>query len=145
MTILDGIFTGFVIALVLATPAVVAETSRHARELPLLMDVKTFWGAKLTPHQGVVWSVATHLMTSALFGASIPFLVSLGIITPLYLLGEIMLFSLAFYLITSLAVFPLVGFGFFGHKEGSFVWLELLLTNLLYGFLFWAAANLFFV
>lgn len=145
MSILDGIFTGFVIALVLATPAVIVEILRHARELPLLMDVKSFWGITLTPHQVLFWSVVTHLATASLFGGLAPALVGQGILSPLYLFGEIMLYALGFYLVMGILVFPLIGFGIFGRKEGDFVWLELLVTDLLYGFLFWTAAKLLFV
>lgn len=142
MSILDGIFTGFVIGLLMATPSVVFELVRHSKELPLLMDITTFWGVKLTREQTLFWSIAVHLVTSALFGALIPFFVSVGALSPLYVFGEIIMFSFAFFLITGCVIFPIVGFGFFGKKEGEFVWLELLLTNLLYGTLFWAAAHL---
>lgn len=143
MMIIDGLFTGFVIGLILAMPSVIAEQVRHSRELPLLMDVKTFWGRRLTPHQVLVASVTTHLATSALFGGIVSALVSVGVLSPLYLFGEIIVYTLAFYLVVGMVVFPLIGFGLFGKKEGEFVWLELLLTNLLYGILFWAAAHLF--
>lgn len=145
MTPLDGLFTGFVIGLVLSAPAVVSELIRHGRNLPLLMDVRTFWGRKLDPHHVLLWSVVTHLANSAIFGAAAPLLVRAGVFSPLYLLPEILIYGAAFYLIASVIVFPILGFGFFGHKEGEWVWLELLLAHLLYAVLYWGAAQLFFV
>lgn len=144
MTVFEAMFSGFVIGLVLSVPAFVAETVHHGKNLPLLMDVKTFWGAKLSPDAVLWWSVAVHLMMSTLFGGGYAALAS-------YLPGlpwsvpSLAFYALGYYVIVGGAVLPLVGLGLFGRREGGFVWAELLLATGLYATLLGGLAHLFFL
>lgn len=144
MTVFEAMFSGFVIGLVLSVPAFVAETVHHGKNLPLLMDVKTFWGAKLSPDAVLWWSVAVHLMMSTLFGgayvAAAPFLPGLP-----WDVTSLASYALGYYVVVGGGVLPLVGLGLFGRREGGFVWAELLLATGLYAMLLGGLAHLFFL
>lgn len=144
MSVFEAMFSGFVIGLVLAVPAFVSETIHHGRNLPLLMDVKTFWGARLSPDAVLWWSVAVHLLMSTLFGGAYALLATRLPGLP-WSPGSLALYGLGYYVVTGGVLLPMVGLGVFGRREGGTVWLELLLATAGYAALLGLLAHLFFL
>lgn len=145
MTIFDGMFTGLVIGVLLSIPAVLASYLRPGANLPLVVDVKTFWGGTISKDQVLVWSLINHWALSAIYGGAYAFLVLRGVFSVGYFFPEGLLYALGFNIVTGIALYPLLGFGVYGVKEGHFVWLELVITHFFYAVLFYAAAHLFFL
>lgn len=144
MTLLDGLFTGLVIGTLFALPIMIREALHPETRMPFLMDVETFWGKKLSEGMVIFSSAIVHLGMSTLYGGFVPLLVRAGLIAPVFPLWNLLGYSIAFNLSMGLVALPAVGFGFFGHKEGPFVWFELLVTHLMYAFAFWGLAHAFF-
>lgn len=141
MSIFEGMFTGLVIGLVWSAPAFVSQSLRHGRgELPIITDVRTVWGRRVRSEDVLLWSVGLHLLVATLFGGLYPFLVELGVF-PSFAARFIALYAASYWLFTGLAVFPALGLGLFGRREGASVWLELLLSHALYAASYWYAAT----
>lgn len=137
-------FSGFVIGLVLAVPAFVTETLHHGRNLPILMDVKTFWGARLSADAVLWWSVAVHLLMSTLFGGVYALLVNRLPGLP-WSPASLAFYALGYYVVVGGVLLPMIGLGMFGRREGGVVWLELLLASSGYAALLGVLAHLFFL
>ncbi|MFH1142824.1 MAG: hypothetical protein ABIH67_00405 [Candidatus Uhrbacteria bacterium] len=138
MDYLLGASLGILIAFVLAIPALVIETfdRKHKRNLPLLVDVKEIWGRKITHPEMFVIALLVHLVVGGLFGAIYPLAVLnnwLYITGTPYTFISLFWYALHVWLMVMLMAFPIIGFGFFGKKEGKLVWLELLITMILIG------------
>lgn len=141
MSVLDGMFTGLVIGVVCSIPALVYDVLFHKhRDLPLVVDVRSVWGKVLPARDVFPASIALHLFFAVLFGAGLPLLSMAGFV-PSYAFRFVVAYGLCFFLLTSLLLLPLAGLGLFGRKEGPLVWIELLLTHVLYALGFWYAAT----
>lgn len=144
MSIFEAMFSGFVIGLVLAMPAFVTETIHHGRNLPILMDVKTFWGARLSPDAVLWWSVTVHLLMSTLFGGVYAVLATRLPGLP-WSPSSLAFYALGYYVVLGGVLLPLTGLGMFGRREGGSVWVELLLATAGYATLLGTLAHLFFL
>jgi len=134
-----GGITGFVLAI----PAIILETSRRVNNLPLILDVKTVWGKKLTDAEIFAVSLLLHLLVATGLGALYVFAAqhSWLFTTKPYQLDSIMLFAVVGWALSGAIVYPILGVGFFGRHEGKHIWFEMLITHLLLGFLFWLAVR----
>lgn len=144
MSVFEAMFSGFMIGLVLAVPAFVTETLHHGRNLPILMDVKTFWGARLSPEAVLWWSVAVHLLMSTLFGGVYVLLANRLPGLP-WSPASLTFYALGYYVVIGGILLPMVGLGMFGRREGGAVWLELLMSTAGYATLLGVLAHLFFL
>lgn len=141
MTIQDGLFTGLVIGVLFSVPAVLYDLLFHKhRNLPLLVDVRSVWGRAVPGRDVFPASVVLHLFFATAFGGVYAALVTYGIV-PSYAFRHVLLYALAFFFFSGAILLPVVGLGLFGRKEGSWVWVELLLTHGLYAGGFWYAAT----
>lgn len=145
MSLLDGLFTGLIIGFIFSLPAMIGEAQRPEGRMLLVVDVETFWGRRLGQYQVMLWSAVLHLGMSTLYGAFVPLLVLQGIMSPLLTLPELVLYSVGFNIFIGAIALPATGFGWFGYKEGGFVWLELLITHLLYGITHWILVHALFI
>lgn len=138
MDYLLGASLGGLIAFVVALPAIFIELAdrKHKINLPLLVDVKEIWGHKITQPVLFWLALLNHLIMGVVFGLLYPVFV---IKEWLYITGEpytmlsILVYALHFWVVVMLVVFPVLGFGWFGKREGRLVWLEVLLTLLIIG------------
>jgi len=138
MEYLLGASLGILIAFVLSVPALAMELfdRKHKRNLPLLVDVKEIWGRKITHPEMFLIALFVHLVIGALFGAIYPLAVLnswLYITGAPYTFASLFWYALHAWLVVMLVIFPIIGFGFFGKKEGKLVWMELLITMILIG------------
>ncbi len=140
MEILLGAALGTMIGLLLAFPAIILETSRRVKNLPLLIYVYVWRGKKLADGEVFVVGLMLHLVTAGLYG----FLYVLFAEHNLFLfphepysLLSMIVFALVLWFWINIVVFPLIGLGVFGRKEGNTVWFETLISLLLEGSILW--------
>jgi hypothetical protein len=142
MDVVNGMFIGAVIGLIVALPAIYSEIFRQVKDLPILVDVHACWDDTCTDEEVFTLSLFIHMLFSITFG---------GLYMALYLIGWVHNFSFfsilgytaLFYVFLGGIILPLIRLGAFGRREGKHVWAELLLSNLLFGLGFWAALRLF--
>lgn len=134
MDYLLGAALGTLIAGVLSIPAILVEIfdRKHKRNLPLLVDVRVLWGRKFSHPEMFVIALLVHLIIGALFGLGFPLF-----------LECVWLYIVAAWAIVMLVIFPAIGFGLFGRREGKMVWLEVLITVFLIGLILRLVVNWF--
>lgn len=140
MSILDGMFTGFVMGLIFSAPAFAAEFLHHRDNLPLLVDVKKIWGREVPSNEVLAWSTALFLGLATVFGGVYPLLAQYGLVSN-YSFAAIAVYALADFFLIGLLAAPLFGMGLFFRREGRLVWLELLISHALFVCGYWYAAN----
>lgn len=131
---------GVLVAFLLAVPAIILETSRRVKNAPLLIDVHVWHGKKLSPGEAFAFGLLIHLIIGGLYGLFYSMFVINGwlIITGKpYALESMLIFAACSWVVLNVALLPLVGFGFFGLKEGKTVWFETLASLLLEGAIMW--------
>ncbi len=138
MDYLLGASLGTLIAFALAIPALVVEVfdRKHKRNLPLLVDVKEIWGKKVTHPEMFLIALLVHLVIGSLFGLMYPVAVVndwLYITGSPYTFASLFWYALHAWIVVMLVIFPVIGFGWFGKKEGKLVWVEVLITMILIG------------
>ena len=122
-----GILVGFLIAL----PAIILETSRRVKNLPLLVDVKIWRGYKLKEGEVFVVGLLLHLATSAAYGLFYVLFVKqnwLIITESPYSFMSMIFVAVLFWLFINIIIFPLIGLGFMGWKEERTAWFETLIA-----------------
>lgn len=146
--IILGASIGGLAAFLISSPAIVIEAIRRGRvmNLPLVVEVKSFFALRLSPLAAFVFGVLLHILMGIVFGAVYPALADAGWMNfagfpyePLTLL----VYTVFVWLIFNLILFPLFGFGWLGLKEGKTAWLEVLISLLLIALLFWLAVPFF--
>jgi len=122
-----GTLVGFLIAL----PAIILETSRRVKNLPLLLDVHIWRGYRLNEREVFVVGLLIHLITSAAYGVIYVLFVKqdwLGVIHSPYSMLSMIIVAVLFWLLLNVIIFPLIGFGFMGWKEEKTAWFETLIA-----------------
>ncbi len=140
MTIIVGMSISCMVGFVLSIPAIIAEIKHRTENLPLLVDIHKWFGRKYTPGEVFAIGLLIHLLIATLFGGLYVLLQSIDFTAGVfvdYQIASLLSYSVVFWLFVGLILFPVLGLGFFGRREGSFVWLELLITHILLGVGFW--------
>lgn len=127
----------------IALPALLGELFRRGKNLPILMDVHACWGRPCTAEETFLLSLATHLLISIAFGGLYMFLALLGWGFHDFTLLSLVRYGVGFWLVVGGILLPLSRLGFFGRREGRWVWLELLISQALLTVGFWASLRLF--
>ncbi len=121
---------GVVLALVLSVPALVWEVRRHKHSShPLLVDIDTFGGRKLSDRESFSLGILFQLVLGLFFGLLYP-------LNPLlwafagepYAFWSIVAYATVLYLVAAVIVMPSMGMGAFGWREDKRIWLETLFT-----------------
>lgn len=142
MILVSAIFLSLAAASIVALPACFTELKKHPEDMPLLLDVKTFWGRKLSPREVFWCGLFIHFLMAAAFGLLYESLIIFNLVKPFHL-DNLLAYATAFFLVVGGVVFPLVRCGFFGSKMGPWVWFELLVVHHLFGFFMWLLVRLF--
>jgi hypothetical protein len=143
MPVISAVFLALVAGLITAVPGFISELAKKGpKNIPLLIDVKTFWGHKLTRGEVFWFGLFIHLLMAALFGALYELIVVKAFVRP-YHLDNLFAYASCFYLFVGGVIFPVVGAGLFGRKEGKTVWYELLIVHHLFAFFVWLGIYLF--
>lgn len=143
MPVISAVFLSLTAGIITAIPGFFSELgNKGPKNIPLLVDVKTFWGHRLTRGEVFWFGLFIHLLMAALFGALYELIAVKSLVKP-YELDNLLLYSSLFYLFVGGVIFPLVGAGLFGRKEGKTVWYELLIVHHLFGLFVWLQVFLF--
>ena len=137
---------GVLIAFLLGVPALILETSRRVKNLPLLIDVHVWRGHKLNDGEVFAIGMLLHLVFGGLYGLLYTVFAEtawLGVSGAAFSLTSMLAFAVVFWLLLNVVVFPLAQFGFFGSKEGKTVWYETLISLVLEGAILWVAVQLY--
>jgi len=143
MEVLNGMFLGAIIGVIIAIPAVISEFTRRGKDLPILMNVHACWGRKCTPEEIFVLSLFVHMLLSIVFGGLYMFLEMMGWGFNNFEIWSLFEYALYFWLVLGVVILPIVNLGFFGRREGKWVPLELLVSQFLFAFGIWLLLKLF--
>lgn len=143
MDIVNGLFLGAVVGLIIALPAIISEIFRRGATLPILIDIETVGKKHYKPREVFILSLAAHEAMALLFGGLYMFLVRVGWRFHDFTLASLGEYAFYFWFFIGGIVCPLIRLGFFGRREGRWVWLELLIAHHLFGLGLWAALRLF--
>lgn len=142
MDYLLGSALGGLTAFVFSLPAIVEEIVEHGKvkNIPLLVDAKSIWGRKLKSSEVFLVALLIHLVLGTLFGLIYVLFVRKGWLVftnrP-YTIESLIIYAVCAWIVTGVLIFPALGFGLFGRREGERVWLELLISMLLIGTGMW--------
>lgn len=146
--IILGASIGGLAAFVVSAPAIITEIVRRGKvkNLPLVVDVKSFFALKLSQFAAFAFGVLLHILMGVVLGAIYPAVADKGWLDfsgrP-YEPTTLLVYTLVVWLAFTFVFFPLFGFGWLGLREGKMVWLEVLVSLLLIGLLFWLSLPFF--
>jgi hypothetical protein len=134
---------GGLVAFFFALPAIVLEITERGKvkNVPLLTDIKTIFGIKIRhKHEVFFIGLLLHLVLGFFFGLTYIYFVAQGwllIVGASYSLASFLVFALLSWVVAGLVIYPLLGLGVFGKKEGGHVWLETIISYCILGVGLW--------
>jgi len=134
---------GGLIAFVLAIPAILLEIIEKGKvkEVPLLVDVRSIFGIKIRhKHEVFFIGLLLYIVMGFLFGVVYVLFVEQGwlfVTGAPYTLLSLFVYAVLSWLVVCVLIYPLLGFGVFGLKEGKYVWLETIASHLILGVCLW--------
>lgn len=133
---------GGLIAFVFSIPAIVLEVIERGqvKNAPLVVDVKTIFGYKLNKKEAFLVGLLIYILIGILFGATYVLFVTQGwlfITHSPYTLLSLAVYSFLSWIVAGVIIYPILGMGLFGKKEGHHVWLETLVSHFLLGVCLW--------
>ncbi len=140
-----GTAIGGLVAFAFSVPAIVLETiSRFKLPNALYFDVKSMWGKKLEKHEVFLVALLIHLVIGSLFGLVYVAFVKNGWLvfthSP-YSIVSLLIFAFGSWIVAGTTVFPALGLGLFGRREGKRVWMEMLASHMILGIGLWLLAK----
>lgn len=134
---------GGLIAFVFSIPAIVLEIVERGKEsnAPLLIDVKTIFGVKIR-HKREVFLIGLllYIIVGFLFGLIYIVFVERGwlfITHAPYTFLSLIVYAILSWIVANIIVYPAIGLGVFGIKEGKHVWIETFVSHLILGGCLW--------
>lgn len=130
-------------AFVFSIPAILLEITERGpmKEAPLLIDVKTIFGFKIRHgHEVFLIGLLLHLVIGFLFGLIYVVFVEQGwlfVTHAPYAFLSLLVYAILSWIVAGILVYPLLGLGWFGLKEGPHVWLETITSHLILGVSIW--------
>jgi len=143
MDYLLGGALGGLVAFFFALPAIVLEIAErgNVKNAPLLIDVKTIFGIKIKhKHEVFFIGLLLHLIFGFLFGIIYVLFVRQGwlfVTNAPYTIHSLLVFAVLSWIVAGFVVYPALGLGLFGLKEGKHVWLETIVSHLILGVSLW--------
>lgn len=140
-----GTAIGGLVAFVCSVPAIAVELRlrRNAANAPIV-GVKTLWGRKLEKHEVFLVALLLHVVIGSLFGLAYVLFVKRGWLVftnDPYSLLSLVIFAVGSWIVAGVLLFPALGLGLFGRREGSHVWMEMLVSHLIIGAGMWGAVQ----
>ena len=149
MDYLLGGALGGLIAFVFAIPAILLEITQkgEVKEAPLLIDVKSIFGLKIRhKHEVFFIGLLVHIVIGFLFGLIYVVFVERGwlfVTRAPYTLLSLVVYAVLSWVVANIVVYPALGFGWFGLKEGKHVWMETIVSHLILGLSLWLLVQYF--
>jgi len=143
MEYLLGGALGGLVAFFFSLPAIVLEIVERGKvkNVPLLVDIKTIFGIKIKhKHEVFFIGLLLYLVLGFLFGAVYVLFVTQGwlfVTNAPYTIYSLLVFAVLSWVVVGLVLYPLLGMGMFGIKEGKYVWVEMLVSHLILGVSLW--------
>src|SRR3989338_462010 len=125
MDIFLGAAIGSMVGFVLALHAIIFESMRRQKNLPVLVYVKEIFGKRLTHEELFVVSLFLHLILATLAGGIYTMFAEQGwlfITNAPYALHSILIFTVFAWVVTGGLIFSALHFGFFWGFFGRYVW-----------------------
>ncbi len=149
MNYLLGGALGGLVAFAFAIPAILLEVTKKGRvkEAPLLIDVKSIFGLKIRhKHEVFLIGLLVHIVIGFLFGLIYVVFVEQGwlfVTNAPYTFLSLVVYAVLSWVVANIVVYPALGFGWFGLKEGKHVWMETIASHLLLGISLWLLVQYF--
>lgn len=148
MDYLLGAAIGTLVAFIFSIPAIILELMERGghEDAPLVVDVKTIFGRKLRSHEAFWVGLLIHIVMGNLFGLIyVTFVLNgwLVFTNSPYSFLSLLIYALGAWAVSGLVIFPLLGMGLFGRKEGKRVWMELLASMFILGISMWSLVQLY--
>ncbi|MBI4437606.1 DUF2938 family protein [Candidatus Uhrbacteria bacterium] len=134
---------GGLVAFVFAIPAILLEVTQKGgvSEAPLVIDVKTIFGFKIRDkHEVFLIGLLLHIVIGFLFGLIYIIFVKRGwlfVTHAPYTFLSLLVYAILSWIVANLVVYPALGLGAFGLKEGRHVWMETIVSHLILGVSLW--------
>ena len=136
-------------AFAFSIPAIVLEIAQRGqvKDSPLLIDVKSIFGLKIRhKHEVFLIGLLVHLVIGFLFGLIYVVFVEQGwlfVTHAPYTFLSLFVYAVLSWIVANILIYPALGFGWFGLKEGSHVWMETLVSHLILGVSLWILIQYF--
>ncbi|MBI5793483.1 DUF2938 family protein [Candidatus Uhrbacteria bacterium] len=143
MNYLLGGSLGGLVAFAFAIPAILLEVTQKGPmpEAPLVIDVKTIFGFKIRhKHEVFLIGLLLHIIVGFLFGIIYVTFVERGwlfVTHAPYTFLSLLVYAVLSWIVANLVVYPALGLGAFGLKEGKHVWVETIVSHLILGVSLW--------
>jgi hypothetical protein len=143
MNYLLGGSLGGLVAFLFAIPAIVLEIVErgNVKNAPLLIDVRTIFGLKIRhKHEVFFIGLLLYIIVGFLFGLIYVVFVEQGwlfITHAPYTFLSLLVYALLSWIVAGVVIYPALGLGVFGFKEGRHVWLETIVSHLILGVCLW--------
>lgn len=143
MDYLLGGSLGGLVAFLFAIPAIVLEIIERGKvkEAPLLIDVRTIFGLKIRhKHEVFFIGLLLYIVVGFLFGLVYIVFVEKGwlfVTHSPYTFLSFVVYALLSWIVAGFVIYPILGMGIFGLKEGRHVWLETVVSHLILGAGLW--------
>lgn len=140
---------GGLVAFMFSLPAIVLEIVEKGRvkNAPLLIDVKTIFGLKIRhKHEVFFIGLLLHLVFGFLFGVVYVLFVEQGwlfVTNAPYTFYSLLVFAVLSWFVASVVIYPALGLGLFGRKEGKHVWVETIVSHIILGCSLWLLVQYF--
>ena len=115
--------------------------SVRGKHLPDI-DAHYLFGRKYSAREAHVLGIFIQLALSTVFGGIYVLLVNNSIFFQDFGYLNIALFGVLVWLVKGLGMTPLLGIGFFGAKEGKYVWFEMFVIHQIYALAFYISITL---
>lgn len=123
---------GVLMALVLSVPAIIHELRRRHHGHPLLIDIHSFGGKKLSDRETFALGILFQLMLGLVFGVLYTLNTEIWQFAgDPYALKSLSAYGLVLFLVAGMIVFPFMGLGLFGRREDKWIGIETFITVML--------------
>jgi len=136
--IVAGGMAGIVMAILIHLATLVSVRGKHLPDI----DAHYLLGRKYSAREAHLLGILIQLALSALFGGIYVMLVDYGIVFKNFDYIDIALFGVLVWFLKGLILTPLLGIGFFGVKEGKYVWFEMFVVHQIYALAFYVSVHL---
>jgi len=139
---------GSLLSFVFAIPAIFLETKKHSasHDAPMVVELHRVFGRTLKHREAFLIGLLIHVITGFLFGFVYVLFVKhewLFITHEPYTPFSLFFYTISSWLFIGMILYPALGMGFFARKEGSHVWLETIVSQLILGLCFWFSVQFY--
>lgn len=142
-----GAAIGGLVAFLVALPAVALEVIERGKAgLLFSSEVSGLFGCKFNRYETFVAALLLHTILGTVFGSVYIVFVERGwlfVTNAPFSIGSLLVYAVGTWAVLGFTMFPLLGMGLFGIKEGRRVWMEMLASQLLIGLGVWLAVQWF--